>query len=77
MKDDKVKYIEKEPEFIVLYNKGNGEMHEVLLDYNEQQFVGRFLMDLMDKKGKRLEADERVACKIKVVKSKIAVKEEE
>lgn len=67
---------EEEREFVVLYNAGNGEMHEVILTYDETILVGLFLQDLMKKKGKKLEADSAVACKINITKDKVLVKED-
>lgn len=67
---------EMEREFVVLYNAGKGEMHEVILTYDETLLVGLFLQDLMKKKGKELEADSAVACKINITKDKVLVKED-
>lgn len=67
---------EMEREFVVLYNAGKGEMHEVILTYDETILVGLFLQDLMKKKGKKLEADSEVACKINITKDKVLVKED-
>lgn len=67
---------EKERKFVVLYNAGNGEMHEVILTYDETILVGLFLQDLMKKKGKKLEADSVVACKININKDRVLVKED-
>ena len=70
------KMVEKEREFVVLYNAGGGEMHEVILDYDETQMVGWFLQDLMRKKNKELQADSKVACKINIKKDKTLVSKE-
>lgn len=70
------KMVEKEREFVVLYNVGGGEMHEVILDYDETQMVGWFLQDLMRKKNKELQADSKVACKINIKKDKTLVSKE-
>lgn len=67
---------EKEREFVVLYNAGKGEMHEVILDYEETMLVGWFLQDLMRKKNKELQADSKVACRINIKKDKTLVGKE-
>lgn len=68
---------EKERSFVVLYNAGNGEMHEVILDYSETLMVGWFLQDLMKKKNKELQADSKIACKINIKKDKTIKKNKE
>lgn len=68
---------EKEREFVVLYNAGGGNMHEVILDYNETQMVGWFLQDLMKKRNKELQADSKVVCRINIRKDKTLISKKE
>lgn len=73
-KDKKeLKVEEKEPMFVVLYNNGGGEMHEVMLTYEQQQLIGAILMKITND---NIEVSDRVCCKITVAKHKVAIKED-
>jgi len=70
--EDKVTFEEVEPMFVVLYNSGNGEMHEVILPYDQQKAIGTLLMRM---NNDNIPVNENVACNIKLTKYKVAKKE--
>lgn len=71
--EDKIKVEEVEPMFVVLYNAGNGEMHEVVISYEQQKAIGSLLMKM---NNDNIPVNESVACNINLNKYKVAAREE-
>lgn len=73
-KKDEVIFEEVEPMFVVLYNEGNGKMHEVILPYEQQKAVGSLLMRM---NSDDIPVNSEVCLEMKLQKYKIAIKKEE